>query len=122
MRGFSLAFLFFLSHLASGQQPPARSTFESSYLQLQRKMDALKAKGDKINEKSRQEIDYLMLELNHEHSELKRQLEKKNQQIQQKMNDSVESEQNWTKRLQSAYQEITSGFHRAWEKFSKDSD
>jgi len=94
-------------------------SFETCYDSLQKKIESLKAKGEKVSDDSRKEIDSLMAQMNHEHTELKRELEKKNQEINEKAHQTVEAEKNWHKRMASAYHDISDGFSRAWEALTK---
>jgi molybdopterin converting factor small subunit len=97
--------------------PPA--TFEQNYLRLQKKIEALKDKGEKVGEDTRKEIDALMVQMNHEHAQLKHELEVKNQQVNQKIEETKKREEDWSKRVGGAVQELGAGMKRAWNKLSK---
>jgi len=110
-----LAAVFFLSMVAASQ-PTIQSSFETNYMLLQKKVEALKEKGEKVTDQSRKEIEALMVQMNHEHAELKRELERKNQVVTQKVSETVKAEKDWSGRIAGAYHEISGGMVRAWEK------
>jgi predicted nuclease with TOPRIM domain len=93
-------------------------SFDRSFVELQRKLDDLKAHGDKLNEKSRKELDDLLVQMNHQHAELKRELDKKNQELNEKLTASQHKGEVLLNRLSDAWSELSSGAGRAWNKLS----
>ena len=104
---------------AAGAEP---TSFESDYLLLQKKITSLKDKGQAVTEDTRKEIDTLMVQMNHEHAVLKHELEVKNSQLTQKVNEGVKTSQDWSGRAAGAYHELADGMKRAWQKINKASD
>ena len=98
------------------------TTFESNYLLLQKKIDRLKAKGEKITEETRRDMDDLMAKMNHEHAELKRELEKKNSEVSARADTVHKTSVDWSNRVKSAYHELSEGAEKAWSKIKKGED
>jgi hypothetical protein len=119
MRNVLIALFLLSTSFGASSDANVSSTFESSYNQLEKKVADLKAKGDKIDDQTRKEIDNLLMQMNHEHTQLKRELELKNQQLTQKVNEGVKVEQDWSQRISSAFHEVGGGFTRAWERLKK---
>jgi hypothetical protein len=59
-----------------------------------------------------------MAQMNHEHAELKRQLEKKNQELNQKIDEGRKKQEDWSERLSRAAHELKTGVTRAWRTVS----
>ncbi len=91
-------------------------SFEQSYVELQKKIYTLKEKGEKVSDGARQEMDSLMIQMNHEHSELKRQLENRNQTLNSKIDSGKKTvTEDWPKRIKGFTFEVGRGFRRAWQ-------
>jgi hypothetical protein len=122
MRSVFVALLLFTPGLFA--EPDISASFEASYAKLQKKIGELKAKGDKVSEKTRKEIEDLMVQMNHEHTELKRQLEAKNQQVREEVRQNIDAgkqkSEDWSDRFSAAWHEIGGGVKRAWHKLKKD--
>ena len=116
-RWILISFLIFCNTALLAQAHPDIS-FDRSFVELQQKLDELKAHGEKLNEKSRKELDSLMAQMNHQHAELKRELEKKNQELNEKLSASQHQSEALLNRLSSAWSEFSSGAGRAWSKLS----
>ena len=116
-----LAALILFSFTAVSEDKLA-TTFETNYLLLQKKIDSLKQQGKKIDEDTRKELDAMMVKMNHEHTELKRELEKRNQQVNQKVDTVKETTADWSQRVKSAYHELSEGAEKAWSKIKKGQD
>lgn len=99
-------------------QADPSGSFEKNYVLLQRKIDTLKQTGEKVSDDTRKEIDGLLAQMNHDHTELKRQIEAHNQQIVQKVEETKKLKEDWVKRVTSAYQEVAGGLKRAWGKLN----
>jgi len=118
MRFIILSFIV-LSTGAFSDQSSLQNSFETNYNLLQKKIEALKAKGEKVTDQSRTEMENLMAQMNHQHAELKKELERKNDELNKKVDQGVKTEQDWSKRISSAYHDVSEGFSKAWEKLSK---
>lgn len=82
----------------------------------------MKASGEKINDDAKKDIERMMVQLNHEHTELKRQLERKNQQVVEQVKSAQNTGETWTHRLGDAAKEFEDGAKRAWHKISPGED
>lgn len=120
MRSFLISLILFSPLLFSQSKTP--NSFEANYLLLQNKITALKDKGEKIGEQTHKELDALMVQMNHEHTELRRQFDKKNVDINQKVSEGLKTGQDWSTRALNACHELVDGFKRAWNKIKKDAD
>ena len=98
------------------------TTFESNYLLLQKKIDKLKSRGQKISDETRKDMDDLLVKMNHEHVELKRELERKNSEVANKVDTVHKTSVDWSNRVKSAYHELSEGAEKAWSKIKKGED
>jgi ribosomal protein L9 len=114
--------IILLSAGAFSDQITLQNSFETNYNLLQQKIEGLKAKGEKVTDQSRQEMENLMVQMNHNHAELKKELERKNQQLSQQVDQGVRTGQDWSKRISSAYQDLSDGFTKAWAKLKTGAD
>ncbi len=93
-----------------------QKSFESSYVQLQKQIEALKQQGGKVSTQAEKEMNQLLVQMNHEHSEIKRALELKNQQVAQKVAAAKKTfGEDWPGRVQRALGEFSEGLERAWD-------
>lgn len=92
-----------------------QKSFEASYVQLQRQIEGLKQKGGKVSAQAEKEMNQLLVQMNHEHSEIKRALELKNQQVTQTVIEAKKTVgEDWPGRVQRALSELGAGLERAW--------
>lgn len=98
------------------------ASFDASYAKLEKKIGEIKDKGEKINDQTRKELDDLMVQMNHEHAELKRELDAKNQELQQKIDAGKDKSSDWSTRVDAALHEFGDGCKRAWGKLKKDQE
>ena len=95
-------------------------SFEQSYVELQRKLEELKQKGGKVSAQTEKEMNELMVQMNHEHAAIKRELEAKNQSITQKVSEARKTvQEDWPGRVKRAFSEFGTGIQRAWGQLSK---
>jgi hypothetical protein len=120
MRSILVALIIFSAAAVSEDRLPA--TFESNYLLLQKKIESLKATGAKVNEDTRKQIDALMVQMNHEHTELKRELERRNSMVKATVASAQDTKDDYYKRVKAAYQALSEGAQRAWAKLKKGED
>ncbi len=95
-------------------------SFEQSYVQLQRKLEELKHKGEKVSAQSEKEMNDLLAQMNHEHAAIKRELEAKNQTLTKKVSDARKTvQEDWPDRIKRAVNELGAGLQRAWGQLNK---
>jgi len=119
---FVVVSIILFSAVAFSEQSALQNTFETNYNLLQKKIEALKSKGEKVTDQSRQEMENLMTQMNHEHAELKKELARKDEELNKKVEQGVKAKEDWSKRVTSAYHEVSEGFSRAWEKLKTSGD
>ena len=81
-----------------------------------KQIEALKQQGGKVSTQAEKEMNQLLVQMNHEHSEIKRALELKNQQVTQKVAAAKKTfGEDWPGRVQRALGEFSEGLERAWD-------
>lgn len=96
-------------------------SFEQSYVEMQRKLIALKEKGDKVSADTEKELNDLLVQMNHEHAMLRQELDKKGALAQQRLQESKQFSKDWAGRLKRAFTELGIGLDRTWQALSTSS-